>query len=77
MDHNKYGKMIVFLKTSEEAVCKAAQDCRYTFTHTVPAVSSVEPEWDAASNTWTIKLSGTGFTGDITTSELTTFGNIK
>lgn len=32
------------------------------------------PEWDAASNTWTIKLEGTGFTGTTATSELNIIG---
>lgn len=32
------------------------------------------PEWDAASNSWTIKVSGTGFTGDVSTTELSVLG---
>ena len=35
------------------------------------------PEWDTASNTWTIKLSGTGFSGDTTNSELSVLGKVQ
>jgi hypothetical protein len=75
MENNKSGKLIVFLKTSEEAVCKESSNCTFTYTNTVPTVNAMVPEWDASTNTWTIKLTGTGFTGDISTSELKTFGN--
>jgi hypothetical protein len=61
-ENNKVGKVVVFLKTSEEAACENPK-CDFTFTETVPEVSSVEKEWDAQNNVWTIKVSGTGFTG--------------
>jgi hypothetical protein len=69
-ENNKQGKLVVFLKTSEEAACGMADNCKFDFTSTVPTVTSISPEWDASTNTWTIKLSGSGFTGDTTTSEL-------
>jgi hypothetical protein len=76
MEDNKQGKLLVFLKTSEEAKCSMSGNCSYSFTSTVPTVTTLEPEWDAATNTWTIKLSGTGFTGTAETSELTALGKV-
>ena len=73
-ENGKQGKLLVFLKTSEEASCTPSDNCPYTFTSTIPTVSAIVPEWDSATNTWTIKLTGTGFTGDVTTSELVAFG---
>lgn len=35
-EDNKEGKLLVFLKTSEEAACTMADNCKYTFTSTVP-----------------------------------------
>jgi hypothetical protein len=72
--NNLEGKLIVFLKTSEEATCGATGSCKYTFSSTVPTVTTVEPEWNAASNSWTIKIKGTAFTGDASTSALTVGG---
>ena len=40
-------------------------------------MTSLTPEWDQPSMTWTIKLQGTGFTGDTTTSELSVLGDIQ
>ena len=42
--------MVVFLKTSEEAVCDG--DCGFTFTAVLPTVESYTPEFDAASEAW-------------------------
>ena len=44
--------MVVFLKTSEEAVCQAEGDCGFTFTAVLPTVESYAPEFDAASGAW-------------------------
>jgi hypothetical protein len=38
---------------------------------------SITPEWDIPSSTWTIKLSGTDFTGDTSTSELSVLGKVQ
>jgi len=40
-------------------------------------VTSLTPEWDQPSMTWTIKLQGTGFTGDQSTSELSILGKVQ
>jgi hypothetical protein len=74
---NKVGKLLVFLKGSEESECAPTNNCPFTFISTVPVVQTIDPEWDAATNTWTIKLTGTGFTGSASTTELTTFGGLK
>lgn len=42
--------MVVFLKTSEEAVCDG--ECGYTFTGVLPTVASYSAEFDAASEAW-------------------------
>jgi hypothetical protein len=42
--------IVVFLKTSEEAVCNG--DCGFTFTAVLPTVESYTPEFDAASEAW-------------------------
>jgi hypothetical protein len=61
--------MVVFLKTSEEAACEGTL-CEYTFTSTIPTITSVEKEWDSQNNVWTIKVSGSDFTGTADTTEL-------
>lgn len=42
--------MVVFLKTSEEAVCDG--DCGFMFTAVLPTVESYTAEFDAASEAW-------------------------
>jgi hypothetical protein len=74
MTHNKQGKVVVFLKTSEEASCLDSLDCVFSFTNILPNVTDIASEWDATLNAWTVKLSGTGFTGNATTSMLSVSG---
>jgi len=74
MTHNKVGKVVVFLKTSEEATCSDALRCDYSFTNVLPNITTIDNEWDAASNAWHLKVSGTGFTGDASTSMLSVGG---
>jgi hypothetical protein len=71
------GKLLVFLKTSEEAACSMADNCKYKYTSSVPQVTSLTPEWDTAYNTWSIKLLGTAFTGSLETSELSILGKVQ
>jgi hypothetical protein len=49
-------------------------DCDYTFTDNLPNVTAIDKEWDTSLNVWTIKLSGTDFTGNMSTSMLTVGG---
>jgi hypothetical protein len=74
MTHNKQGKVIVFLKTSEEASCVDNLECAFTFTNLLPNVTAVAPEWDSASNAWNVKVSGTKFSGNASTSMLSVAG---
>jgi len=68
--------MLVFLKTSEEAACESPL-CQYTFTDVIPTITTVEPEWDIQNSVWTIKVSGTGFTGTSETTELNINGVVQ
>ena len=68
--------MLVFLKTSEEAACVNPL-CQYTFTDVIPTITTVEPEWDLQNSVWTIKVSGTDFTGTAETTELSINGVVQ
>ena len=61
--------MLVFLKTSEEAACVNPK-CQYKFTTTIPTITKVEKEWDAQANVWTVKVTGSDFTGTKDTTDL-------
>lgn len=69
-ENGKTGKMLVFLKTSEEAVCVPNDTCAWTYTSTIPTVMHMYSEWDATNNYWTVVVNGTGFTGTTATTEL-------
>lgn len=71
------GKLVVFLKTSEEATCSMADNCKFKYTSAIPQVTSMTPEWDVASNTWSIKLLGTAFTGALDSVELSVLGKVQ
>lgn len=62
--------MIVFLKTSEEAVCDPLSKCEFTWTNTLPTITATNLDWDTVSNQWNLRVTGTGFTGDESTTEL-------
>ena len=62
--------MIVFLKTSEEAVCDPVSKCEFTWTSALPLVTKTTLEWDAESYEWQVWVQGTGFTGDETTTQM-------
>jgi len=68
-ENDKEGKMLVFLKTSEEAACVNPK-CQYKFTTSIPTITKVEKEWDAQNNVWTIKVSGSDMSGTKDTTEL-------
>lgn len=74
MEHQKVGSLLVYLKTSEEAVCKDGQECKYSFTNVLPNITAIAPEWDTTTLAWNIKISGTSFTGDASSSMLTVGG---
>lgn len=69
------GKLIVFLKTSEEAVCQPDNaPCQFNYVATIPEVTDMTTEWDATNLYWTVVVTGTGFTGTPATTELNVAG---
>jgi hypothetical protein len=55
-------EMIVFLKTSEEAKC-VSPACKYTYTSSLPKVTSATAKWDETSKKWQLEVVGTSFVG--------------
>ncbi len=68
------GKVVVFLKTSEEAKCEPSSACDWTYTSTIPSVTWMSPSFDSTNNYWTVVVGGTGFTGSTSTTELNVNG---
>jgi hypothetical protein len=68
--HGTDGKMIVFLKTSEEALCVPNNTCEWTYTSSIPEVTNIATQWDATSQKYQVVVTGTGFTGTTDTTEL-------
>jgi hypothetical protein len=54
--------MVVFLKTSEEATCDSTT-CAWVYTSTLPVIENVTTSFDNSTLAWTVKVTGTGFTG--------------
>lgn len=71
------GKVITFLKTSEEALCVPNATCAWTYTSTVPEVTGFRTQWDSSSQYWTVVVTGTGFTGTTDTTELNVNGRAQ
>ena len=61
--------LVTFLKTSEEASCSPSI-CGYTFTSAVPTVTAMSSRFDDASGTQEVVFEGTGFSGDMSATEL-------
>lgn len=68
------GKVITFLKTSEEAVCVPDDACNWVYVADVPEVTNIDTQWDSRNNYWTVVVTGTGFTGTPETTELNVNG---
>jgi hypothetical protein len=62
------GKLVTFLKTSEEAKCEATGNCDFTYVTPEANVNSAQLQY--ANNEWFVVISGTGFTGDTSSVEL-------
>jgi len=62
-------ELVVFLKASEEAKC---DDCSYTFIEesNLPTVTKITSEFEASGDKHVIKVKGTQFTGDSSSTEL-------
>ena len=62
------------MKTSEEAICNDPLKCAFSFTKLLPNITAIDKEWDASTNVWNLKLSGTEFSGNASTSMLSVGG---
>lgn len=62
--------MVVFLKTSEEAVCEPRSKCVFTWNSWVPQLASVDLQFENSTSQWQLKVTGTGLTGDTKSVEL-------
>ena len=71
------GKFITFLKTSEEAVCVPDDACGWNYMARIPEVTDMVTQWDSRSNFWTVVVTGTGFTGNIESTELNVNGRVQ
>ena len=60
--NNDAATMVVILRTSEEAKCTSPA-CAWTYSDTLPDVTSMTPSFDAAADIYKITVAGTGFTG--------------
>lgn len=58
-EHGTKADMMVFLKTSEEAICDMENICNWEYTSTVPTVTEMTTEFDAENMKWQVKLVGT------------------
>lgn len=61
--------LVTFLKAAEEATCSPSI-CGYTFTSAVPTVTAMSSRFDIASGTQEVVVEGTGFRGDMASTEL-------
>lgn len=48
--------------------------CTWTYTNAIPTVTAIAAEYSNSSNVWTVKVTGTGFTGTPNSVELTVNG---
>jgi hypothetical protein len=75
LENGYTAKLLVFLKTSEEANCTAA-NCDITFTNNVPMINAFNKQFNENTLVWEITATGTGFPGTKDTTELY-IGGIK
>ena len=58
----------MFLKLSEEASCESSVcSATWTYTDTIPTVTSVSAAYDSSENDWVVTVDGTDFTGSTST----------
>jgi len=57
------GKMLVFLKVSEEAACVPNETCQWTYSASIPEVQNMTTAWDETNNYWTVVVNGNNFAG--------------
>ena len=69
------GDVVVFLKTSEESPC-VAPNCAWTYTSSIPTLSTMQSNFDTSTNTYKLMVTGTDFTGDTSSTELYVGGRL-
>jgi len=62
-EDNTDAELIVFLKTSEEAICDETTVCNWKYSSSVPTVTEMTSEFDIDNGKWLVKVVGTGFAG--------------
>jgi hypothetical protein len=67
-------ELVVFLKTSEEAVCDEVNVCNWAYTDVVPAVTSVTPSYDEALEKHVLTIAGTDLQSPFILDKLTIGG---
>jgi hypothetical protein len=70
------GDVVVFLKVSEESPCEKP-NCEFTYTSTIPNLSTMQANFDSANNVYNLMVTGTGFTGDTSSTELYIGGKLQ
>jgi hypothetical protein len=70
------GDVVVFLKTSEESPCEKP-NCEFTYTSNVPAISTMQANFDSTANVYKLMVTGTSFSGDTSTTELYIGGKLQ
>lgn len=70
------GDVVVFLKTSEESPC-VAPNCAWTYTSSIPTLSTMQSNFDTSTNTYKLMVTGTDFTGDTSSTELYVGGRLQ
>jgi hypothetical protein len=68
------GKVITFLKTSEEAKCVPNNTCEFEYKSPSATVSSVATAYSNADGEWQTTVTGTGFSGTCAQTEFKVFG---
>jgi len=62
--------MVVFLKTSEEAVCEPKENCKFEWNSFIPEITETSLDFDVAALEWVFKATGIDFSGDTSTTDL-------
>lgn len=63
MDHEKKGKMMVYLQTYEEANCTMVNECKFSYTKNVPTITGIQKEWDSFNLKWNLKVQAKDISG--------------
>jgi hypothetical protein len=59
------GKMLTFLKASEEATCTPDNTCDWTYTSSIPTVTHMGADYNTTHNYWYVRVDGSNFAGSL------------